>query len=166
MLLTGPFTCRHSRPANAHSNPFAVQRVGPLSLLCDEDHAAPLLLLLALPQFDLCIAHRHHPLLHCAYTHAAAGARQGGIPGDGGFRGEVPGRRQEVNKMKGSNADSHKLNASVNTYSVLCMLPVCMGLGRSPTFRSLQRGNGDDGLPNGAQHGARTSGLSLIHVGL
>lgn len=98
-----------SGPANARSNPFAVQRVHPLSLLGDEDHAAPLLLLLALPQSDLCIANCHHPLLHCAYTHAAAGARQGSSPGDGGFRWKVPGRRQGVNKLKASNADNHRL---------------------------------------------------------
>lgn len=46
------------------------------------------------------------------------------------------------------------------------MLPVCMSLSWSPTFRSLQRGNRDDRLTNGAQHGARTSGLPLIQVRL
>lgn len=70
-------------------HPFAVQRVGPLPLLGDEDHAAPLLLLLALAHLDLGVAHRHHHLLRGADAHAA-GARQG--PGGGRVRGQLPVR--------------------------------------------------------------------------
>lgn len=76
--------------SKVHSHPFAVQCIRPFSFLCDEDHAAPLLLLLTLPQFDLCIAHRHHPFLHCNCTHAAAGALQGRGPGGRRLRRKVP----------------------------------------------------------------------------
>lgn len=64
---------------NAH--PFAVQRTRPFSLLWDENHAASFLLLLALPQFDLCITHRHHALLTYAHANTTAGAGQSGGPG-------------------------------------------------------------------------------------
>lgn len=95
-------------PRTPHSHPFAVQRARPLSLLCDEDHAAPLLLLLTLPQFDLCVTHRHHPSLLChAYAHAAAGARQGGSPGVWGFGGDVPEEEVGSKEMKGLNVDFH-----------------------------------------------------------
>ncbi len=86
-----PLSSRDLPLTNAHSHPFALQCIRPFSFLCDEDHAAPLLLLLTLPQSDLCVAHRHHPLLRCTCTHAAAGALQGGGPGGRRLRGEVPG---------------------------------------------------------------------------
>lgn len=58
-------------------HPFAVQRARPFSLLGDEDHAAPLLLLLALPQPDLGVTNRHHQILRIAGAHAPAGALEG-----------------------------------------------------------------------------------------
>lgn len=69
-------THRHfSIKQKAHPHPFAVQRAGPFSLLGDEDHAAPLLLLLALPQPDLGVTHRHHQIL--GHAHAPAGVLEG-----------------------------------------------------------------------------------------
>lgn len=92
LLIFSPLSNRLP-PAKALSHPFAVQRVRPLSFLCDEDHAAPLLLLFTLPQFDLRVGHSHHNLLRSTRAHAAAGALKG--PGGRRLGGEVPGRRQE-----------------------------------------------------------------------
>lgn len=107
LLLSHAFTCNTSRFSIfvpflifsyiTNSYPSAIQRTGPFSFLCDEDHAAPFLFLLTLSHFYLCFAHRDHaPLLHCTYTNTATGAWQGGrVPGAWRLRRDVPGRRQE-----------------------------------------------------------------------
>lgn len=44
--------------------------------------------------------------------------------------------------------------------------PVCLALGGGGAVGALQRGDGDDGLADGTQHGARPGGLPLVQVGL
>lgn len=89
LLFLPPLSSRALPPTRARSHPFAVQRACPFSFLRDEDHAAPLLLLLTLSQLDLGVTHRHHHLLRCACAHAPARALKG--PGGRRLGGEVPG---------------------------------------------------------------------------
>lgn len=79
------------------SHPSAVQRTRPFSFLSDEDHAASLLLFLALPHFDLSVAHCHHHLLDCVWTHAAAGTLKD--PGCWRLGAKVPNSRKEEDKL-------------------------------------------------------------------
>lgn len=85
-----------SADLKGHSHPSAVQCTRPFSFLSNEDHAASLLFLFALPHFDLSVSHCHHHLLDCVWTHAPAGTLKD--PGCWRLGAKVPISRKEEDK--------------------------------------------------------------------
>ena len=68
--------------------------------------------------------------------------------------------------QKGALIECDYISMSCINTSGVWTPPVCVGLGGSPTVRSLQGRDGDDGLTEGAEQGAGTSGLPPDHVRL